>query len=104
MTDNPIDRQRAVDDLFDMTNSEIIAELEDGEKEISSLSSKSGLSKDEILSNLSYLIETKIIIKSIRNNSIFLSADHTKLSDLVESDGNFDAAMDGLTKMDSYLN
>lgn len=102
--DDSIDSQKAVDSLFDMTNSQVIAELEDGEKEISYLSSKSGLSEDEILTNLSYLIKARVIIKSIRNHSIFLSADTDRLSELVESDGNFGAAMDGLTKMDSYLN
>ncbi len=102
--DGPIDRQKAVDILFDMKNSEIIAELEDGKKDISYLSSKSGLSENEILHNLSYLIDTKIIPKSVCDGVIFLSADSDKLSELVESDGNFDAAMDGLTKMDSYLN
>ena len=102
--DESIDRQKAVDILFDMTNSEVIAELEGGPKEISYLCSKSGLTEDQILSNLSYLIEIGIIIKSTNNGSVSLSADHDMLADLVETDGNFDAAMDGLTKMDGYLN
>lgn len=99
-----IDRQRAVDILFDTDNSEIISELEDGKKELSHLASKSTVPADEILSKLSYLIETGIIIKSVDGDSIYLAADHDRLSEIVESDGNFDAAIDGLAKMDSYLN
>ena len=102
--DETIDRQKAMNCLFDMDNSEIIAELENGEKQISELSSKSGLSEEQILSNLSYLIETHILIKTNKDNSIYLAADTKKLSEIVESDGNFDAAIDGLTKMDGYLN
>lgn len=103
MTD-PIDSQKAADIVFDLTNSAIIAELEDGGKDLSYLASKSGLSEDEILSRLCYLIETGIMTKSTRDGSVHLSADPQKLSDIVESDGNFDATMQGLAKMDSYLN
>ncbi len=102
--DGSIDRQRAVDCLFDMDNSVVLGELEDGQKPLSELSSISKLSEEQILSNLSYLIKAGILIKTSREGSTYLSADHAKLSDLVESDGNFDAAIDGLTKMDGYLN
>jgi len=102
--DDPIDRQRAVDCLFDMDNAVILGELEGGERPLSALSSTSNMSEEQILSNLSYLIEAGILHKTFKDNSTYLSADHQKLSELVESDGNFDAAIDGLTKMDGYLN
>ena len=98
------DRQKMVDCLFDPDNSEIMAELENGEKQLSELSSKSGLPGEQILSNLSCLIEAGILIKATRDDSVYLSVDAQKLSETVESDGNFDAAIEGLTKMDSYLN
>jgi len=102
--DEPVNRQKAADCLFDMNNSAIIAELENGAKRLSELSSKSGMSEEQILSNLSYLIETDILIKTTKDGSTYLSADGQKLTEIVESDGNFGAAVDGLTKMDSYLN
>jgi len=102
--DDPIDRQRAADCLFDMDNSVVLGELEDGERPLSELSSISDMSEEQILSNLSCLIEAGILHKTSKGNSTYLSADHKKLSELVESDGNFDAAIDGLTKMDGYLN
>lgn len=102
--DEPIDRQKAADCLFDMSNSAIIAELENGEKLLSELSSKCGIPEEQILSNLSYLIETNVLIKTTKDSSTYISADEQKLTEIVESDGNFGAAVDGLTKMDSYLN
>ena len=104
MSDGPVDRQRAVDCLFDAENSAVLAELEDGEKPLPYLSSKSGIPEERILSNLSYLVEIGVLSRSVRGGSVHLSADHRGLSDLVESDGNFGAAIDGLTKMDGYLN
>ena len=60
------------------------------------------------MDKLSYLITHKIIVKSVESNdgidTVHLFADPDKLSEIVESDGNFDAAVDGLTKMDGYLN
>ena len=75
-----------------------------GPKPLSELSAASGLSEEQILSNLSYLIKAGVLIKTSGGDSTRLAADHAKLSELVESDGNFDAAIDGLTKMDGYLN
>ena len=103
MQDN-LDRQKAIDCLFDLSNASIIAELETGEKQLSYLASKSGLSEDDILSNLSYLIENAILVKSVRENIMYLSANFDNLSKIVEHDENFEGAVDGLTKMDSYLN
>lgn len=100
----PVDRQRAIDCLFDEDNSAVLAELEGGERPLSELSGISGVSEERILSNLSYLVESGILAKTQRDGAVYLSADHQRLSELVESDGNFDAAIDGLTKMDGFLN
>ena len=104
LVDSAIDRQKAIDCLFDSSHSDILAELESGEKDLSYLASKSEMSGDQILASLSYLIETDILVKSVRDDKIYLNADSEKLSRLMESDENFEGAVDGLTKMDSYLN
>ncbi len=100
----PADRQKVIDCLFDMENSAVLAELEGGKRLLSELSSISGIPEARILSNLSCLVEYGILTVISQDDATYLSADHAKLSELVESDGNFDAAIDGLTKMDSFLN
>lgn len=103
--DDAADRQKAIDCLFDDANSGIIAELEGGPRPLSELSAKSGLSEGQILSRLSCLIDAKVLSKtSSEGGPVCLSADGQRLTELIESDGNFDAAIDGLTKIDGYLN
>lgn len=103
--DNPTDRREAIDCLFDETNAGIIAQLEDGPKPLSELSANSGIPEGQILSRLSCLLDAGVLSKTASGDgSTRMSADGKKLTDLVESDGNFDAAIDGLTKIDGYLN
>jgi len=102
--DNQFDKDKVIECLFDPNISEIMAELENDGKELSYLSSKSGFSEDEIKNMLGYLIEYGFIIEKIENEKKMLFADAEKLSKIVESNDNFDGAVDGLTKMDSYLN
>ena len=98
---NTWDREKIVDCMFDPITSSILAELEDGEKECAALSQIAGISESEVLKRLSYLIEHKFITKTGDKNS--LKADSAKLASIIEDD-NFDQAVSGLEKMDSYLN
>lgn len=97
-------KEKIMECIFDPDIAEIMAELENGGKELSYLSTKSGISEDEIKNKLSYLIEFDFILEKNEDNKIIISANSEKLSKMVESNENFDGAVDGLTKMDSYLN
>ena len=98
------DREKVVDCMFDPVTSSILAELEDGEKECSFLSQQSSISESEVLERLSYLIEHGFISKNSNDGKCILSANSDKLTSIIENSDNFDAAVSGLEKMDSYLN
>ncbi len=102
--DETFDREKIVDCMFDPVTSSILAELEDGEKECSFLAQQASISESEVLERLSYLIEHEFISKKSDDGKCFLVANSDKLSTLVENSDNFDAAIDSLEKMDSYLN
>ena len=102
--DETFDREKVVDCMFDSVTSSILAELEDGEKECSFLAQQSSISESEVLERLSYLIEHEFISKNSDDGKCLLAANFDKLSTLVENSENFDAAIDSLEKMDTYLN
>ncbi len=104
MMDDSYDREKVLECMFDPITSSIIAELEDGEKNSMYLAEKSSISEHEVGERLSYLTTHGFIHeKQIDELSIF-SADVDKLAQVVESDKNFGAAIEGLEKMDSFLN
>ena len=90
--------------MFDPETSEIIAELENGGKELSYLIETLKKSENEIREKLSYLIEHDFVKEEKKDNEIILSADADKLAKIVEENQNFQDVEDGLAKMDSYLN
>ena len=98
------DREKIIDCMFDPITSSVLAELEDGEKQCSFLAQQSSISESEVLERLSYLIEHEFISKNTDNGKCLLSANSDKLGSIIENSDNFDAAIDGLEKMDSYLN
>ena len=98
------DREKIIDCMFDPITSSILAELEDGEKQCSFLAQRSSISESEVIERLSYLIEHEFISKNTDTGKCLLSANSDKLGSLIENSDNFDAAIDGLEKMDSYLN
>jgi len=98
------DREKIVDCMFDPITSSILAELEDGEKQCSFLAQQSSIFEFEVLERLSYLIEHGFISKNTDNVKCSLFANSDKLGSIIENSDNFDAAIDGLEKMDSYLN
>jgi hypothetical protein len=98
------DREKVIEHMLDPITSTIIAELEDGEKNSLHLAEKSSVSETEVCERLSYLVDHGFIIeKKLEDNSIF-SANLDKLSQIIENGENFGAAIEGLEKMDSFLN
>lgn len=98
------DKKSLVEILFDDKVSEILQELEDGEKEISYIANKLKISEEEILKRLSYLLEKKFVKTFDKNGRKILLADSEKLSKALENEKNFQTVVDGLTEMDSFLN
>jgi len=90
--------------MFDPTTSEILAELENEGKESAHLAQILKISEEEVRECLSYLLEHKFVLEKKENEKIIYSADAKKLAEVMEKEGNFDSAVDGLAKMNSYLN
>ena len=102
--DDTFDREKVVDCMFDPITSSILAELEDGEKECSFLAEKSSISENEVSERLSYLLDHGIVFKNPNNGKSIFSANTEKLTQIVENSDTFNATIEGLEKMDSYLN
>jgi len=98
------DREIVVDCMFDPVTSSILSELEDGEKECSVLAEKSSISENEVFERLSYLIDHGFIFKNSTNGKSTFSANTEKLNQIIENNDTFNATIEGLEKMDSYLN
>jgi len=98
------DREKIIESIFDPNISEILAELEDGEKQSSYLSEKLKISAEEIRKRVSYLSKYGFVKEEKKEGKIIYSVDADKLEKVIESDNNFENVVDGLTKMDSYLN
>ena len=102
--EDSFDREKVIECMFDPTTSSIIAELEDGEKNSLYLAEKSSISEHEVGERLSYLITHGFILEKKSGEQSIFSADIEKLSQVVENNENFGAAIEGLEKMDSFLN
>jgi hypothetical protein len=102
--DESFDRNKIIESMFDPITSGILAELEDGGKELSYLAKTAEISEDEVNERLSYFVEYDFVKINTENEKIIYSANSEKLGELIENNENFDGAVDGLTKMDSYLN
>ena len=98
------DREKVVACMFDPITSTILAELEDGEKQCSFLAKQVSIPESEVIERLSYLIEHNFVFKNSDNETCTVSANSEKLSTLLEDGGNFDDAISGLEKLDTYLN
>lgn len=102
--DSTYDKEKILDCIFEPDISDILAELENGGKELSYLMNKLKKSENEIRNNLSYLVEHSFVNEEKNDNKIIYSVDAEKLAKLIENDKNFTDVEDGLAKMDSYLN
>ncbi len=94
------DKNKVAKTLFDENVSVIMAELESGPQDSSTLSSTLGITETNIKTRLAYLIETGFVFES--NNKF--SVDSKKLAQFMENDENYKGVVDGLTEIDSYLN
>ncbi len=94
------EREKVIECIFDPDVSSILAELEDGAKDAAYLSDKLGIDPGEIRDRLSYLLECGYVAES---GSVY-SADAEKLAKVMEHDENFQSAIDGMTKLDGFLN
>ena len=102
--DSQYNREKVLDCMFDPITSMILAELEGGEKSSLHLSKISSISESEVQTRLSYLIEYGFIHKKTVDNQLIFSANESKLTEIIEDGENFGAAIEGLEKMDSFLN
>jgi len=98
------DREKMIECMFDPITATILAELEDGEKDCSFLAEKSAISESEVLERLSYLIEHGFIHKNSDDGKPTFSANTEKLTQIIENSDTFNATINGLEKLDSYLN
>ena len=98
------DREKIIDCMFDPITSSLLAELETSEKSCSYLAETCSISENEVLEKLSYLLEHDFIFQNTENDSSTFTANMEKLNQIVENSENFDGAINGLEKMDSYLN
>lgn len=101
---NDYDREKVIDCMFDPVTSSIIAELENGKQFCDQLAQKCSIAENEVKERLSYLIEHDFISEKSEGQNTIFEANHEKLASLVENGDQFDGAIDGLTKMDGYLN
>jgi hypothetical protein len=102
--DDTFDREKVVDCMFDPVTSSILSELENGEKECLFLAEKSSISETEVFERLDYLVEHGFIFKTSNNGKFVFSANTEKLTQIIENSDTFNATIEGLEKMDSYLN
>lgn len=100
----PSARRQLLDCIFDTDNARIIGLLEDGPKETSDISDKCGIAPGEIMRRIVPLVSAGILVKSADGDAVLISVDMQRLADIVESDDMFDGAIDGLVKLDGYLN
>lgn len=98
------DKRKVLETLMNPDVSVIIAELEDGEKDITYIAQKLQLSNSEIMERLSYVIEHGFVIMIKGDTKITFSVDKNKLDEIMTSDENFSGVVDGLTELDQYLN
>lgn len=94
------DKEKIIEHIFNPDVSVVLAELENGGKESTYLAEKLGVSEAEIKNRLEYLIDCSLV----KIESTIYSVDTEKLASIMESDENYENVMDGLTKLDSYLN
>jgi len=98
------DREKMIECMFDPITATILAELENGQKDCSFLAEKSAISEIEVLERLSYLIEHGFIHKTSNDGKLALSANNGKLTQIMENSDTFNTTINGLEKLDSYLN
>ena len=96
--------EKILECIFNPLVSEILAELEDGPKEMMHLTNKLHISENQLYERLSFLIKHDLVKEEKINTKTIFSANAKKLDEIIEKNKNFDNVISGLTEMDSYLN
>ena len=97
------ENEKILESLFESDNAEILIELKDGQKSLSTLAKKINISEGKLDEKLSYLIEKGFVVKNEKDDDILYSLDIEKISKVLEDDNNFKNIDDGLAKIDSFL-
>ena len=98
------ENEKILESLFESDNAEILIELKNGQKSLSTLAKKINISEGKLDEKLSYLIEKGFVVKNEKDDDILYSLDIEKISKVLEDDNNFKNIDDGLAKLDSFLN
>lgn len=102
------DRDAVIASLFDPDVSVLLAELEAGPLALSELAAKSGVSPGAVESRLSRLVGLGYVARrddpAAGSGGAVYEADATKLAAVMERDENYESAVDGLAKLDGFLN
>ena len=98
------DRDEMIGYLFDPGVSVILSELEEQARDVAYLSSKLDITPGEIERRLSYLLEHGIVVRHGGRPCSSYSVDGKRLGEIMEDDENYKSAVDGLTKLDGFLN
>lgn len=102
----PGDRDVVIGYLFDPEVSDLLAELEGGPLPLADLAKKAGIAPAEVDSRLSYLAEHGYVARRTdpSTGAASYEADPSRLAAVMEHDENYQTAVDGLAKLDSFLN
>ncbi len=98
------DKRKMLDILVNPNVSEILVELENGEKTLNYLTGKLQISENEIKDRLSYVIEHGFVLVKQDGKDAVFGVNIEKLNKIMESDENFDGVVNGLTELDQFLN
>lgn len=102
-------RDEVIESLFDPDVSGLVAELEGGPLALSDLAARSGVAPEEVDTRLSRLVELGYVSRRAdpsdgSGGGAVYEADAAKLAAVMESDENYQSAVDGMTKLDGFLN
>lgn len=102
----PGDRDVVIGYLFDPDVSDLLAELEGGPLLLADLAKKAGIAPADVDSRLSYLAEHGYVARRTdpSTGAVSYEADPSRLAAVMEHDENYRTAVDGLAKLDSFLN
>lgn len=102
----PGERDTVIGYLFDPDVSELLAELEGGPLLLADLAEKAGIAPGEVDLRLSYLAERGYVARRTDQSTgaVSYEADASRLAAVMEHDENYQTAVDGLAKLDSFLN
>ena len=101
-------RDAVIASLFDPDVSVLLAELEAGPLALSELAARSGAPPGDVESRLSRLVGLGYVARredpAAGSGGAVYEADAARLAAVMERDENYKSAVDGLAKLDGFLN